>query len=1178
MTTKGITSKLASNQTVTVTGLRGSSPAWLAAEVAKDTTCCCIVPDDHLIPMVIQNLQLFTDRTVLSYPGHEIPPYTPLSPDQKVTATRLATLYQIAETTGPKIIVTSIEAVLRRVLPKEMLTGRVELVMAGEDCDRDDLIKNLIELGYDKVSLTQNTGDFSVRGGILDIFPPAFPREGGISQNSPIRLDFFGDTIESIRTFDPRNQRSTGELDEAILLPTKECNNTVAGAESIKKTVSLLQQRANKYVWDNDLTYAMMEKVKTGQGIAGIEFFLPLFFPDNKLSSLFDFLPSETNFLMMDSAAIAGSMKLSYQRIENNYQEVAADKIPALAPSEIFLSQDELKKHLHRFKRILVTDLVDSEDVVQFVSSSHQLLKQEISRRRAKEGVLPPLIEKISQWQEDNEQVIVCCRSKKHTDNLADMLSQHHNKVQIAHAPVSLDETAHDHTLQLCNHPLSEGFSFPDKKIHLVSESELFGQMRLGGKKTKNKFFGDPIEFTELNDGDIIVHRDHGLGIYTGLTTVTVNQVTNDFMVIAYRDNDKLYVPVDKLNLISRYQGLSDKEPKIDKLGSQNWKTTTQKVKEEVWKVAQELLDIYARREIKSGRRFSPAGSLFQELEESFPYDETPGQDKAITDVIHDLTSDQPMDRLVCGDVGYGKTEVAIRGAFKVIEDGAQVAILVPTTVLAEQHLKTFRERLQNFPVRIECLNRFRSAKEQKVIIKDMAAGKIDIVIGTHRLLSKDVSFKDLGLLVIDEEHRFGVAHKEKIKRIRAEVDILTLTATPIPRTLQMSLLAIRDLSVISTPPEQRRPVKTFVAEHDELVIKEAISRELRRHGQTFFVHNRVKSIYKIADTIGKLVPEARIAIAHGQMNTKELEDIMVAFVNKEIDVLVATTIIESGLDIPSANTMIINRADMLGLAEMYQLRGRVGRSSTQSFAYLLVPSLDSISKDSRERLRALMECNELGGGFKLAMNDLQIRGGGNLLGISQSGNIAAIGYDLYLDLLQKTVADLKARTVDGTGHNLQDELDPEINLQISAFIPPHYIADINQRYLIYRRIAALAKSEDAQFTDLRDEMIDRYGPLPVETETLLKVIDIKRALIALRSHKLERGKDVLVFSFQDDTPIQPTHIMQFIAARSSKRKGTPPKITQDGRLVIHGDFTDHATIFTTIKKTIDDLNKMIAA
>ncbi|HSL40243.1 MAG TPA: DEAD/DEAH box helicase, partial [Desulforhopalus sp.] len=513
-----------------------------------------------------------------------------------------------------------------------------------------------------------------------------------------------------------------------------------------------------------------------------------------------------------------------------------------------------------------------------------------------------------------------------------------------------------------------------------------------------------------------------------------------------------------------------------------------------------------------------------------------PGQQQAIHDVLDDLTGDRPMDRLICGDVGYGKTEVAVRAAFKVVEDGAQVAILVPTTVLAEQHAKTFAERLKDFPVRIGCLNRFRSTAEQRSILKELARGNVDIVIGTHRLLSKDVAFGNLGLLIIDEEHRFGVSHKEKLKKLRAEVDILTLTATPIPRTLQMSLLGIRDLSVIATPPEHRQPIKTFVARFDELVIKEAISKELRRGGQVFVVHNRVKSIHRMAALIAKLVPEAKIAVAHGQMAGKELEEIMVAFVTARVNVLVSTTIIESGLDIPAANTIIINRADALGLAEIYQLRGRVGRSATQSFAYLLVPSLDNLNRDSRERLRALMDYNDLGGGFKLAMSDLQIRGGGNLLGVSQSGNIAAIGYELYLDLLQKTVADLKAAEARGTAGTLTEELDPEVNLQLSAYIPEAYIADINQRYLIYRRMAALAGAGGEVQADLQAELTDRYGPMPAETATLLRIIALKKELAELRISKLEQGRDSLVFTFLNDTPLTPETLFGFLARQASTK------------------------------------------
>lgn len=1171
--------RLSETHTLFASGLRGASPAWLAAQLAKQQPCCVIVPDEYLISIFEQDLSLFTNESILIYPGHEIPPYTPLSPDQRIAASRLSTLYRLKTSAGG-IMVTSIEALLRRIMPDTVLTGVAEYLLAGEDCDRDDLLKKLQYLGYEKVALAQSVGDYSVRGGIIDIFPPPFALENGTVHDGPIRLDFFGDTIESIRPFDPFTQRSSGDLAEVTLLPVTDILLPPDTPEDYKKAASLFYEYAGKYDWNSEETARIAERIATGQRFAGIEFFLPLFFQGHgrPSSAVLDFVPKDAILLLIDPEGIHQSMSLTLERIYNNFQTARESAAPALPPAELFVEQETLLQQLGEFRQVLVTDFVQSDDqAISLHAGNHQLLKQEIALHRAKLGILAPLSEQIFRWQNDGDRVVICCRSARHTKNLAELLSKHSHQVDLLTPPIDLDQistASNSQSLYLIDHPLSEGFSFPDLHLHILSESELFGEMRLGGKK-KQKQKEDPLLFTELNSGDIVVHRDHGLGIYRGLETVSFQAIINDFVCLEYRDGDKLFLPVDRLNLLSRYQGLSDREPKIDKLGSQNWKTTKTKVKEEVWKVAQELLDIYAKRELREGKQFSPAGQLFHELEESFPYDETPGQEQSISDVIADLTSDRPMDRLVCGDVGYGKTEVAVRAAFKVVEDGYQVAILVPTTVLAEQHAKTFTERLHGFPVNIGCLNRFRSPVEQRKILKDLGKGELDIVIGTHRLLSKDVVFKNLGLVVIDEEHRFGVAHKERLKKLRAEVDILTLTATPIPRTLQMSLLSIRDLSVISTPPIHRQPVKTFVARFDELVIKEAVSKELRRGGQVFFVHNRVRSIHQMAALIQKLVPEATIAVAHGQMAGKELEEIMVSFVTRKVNVLVSTTIIESGLDIPSANTIIINRADMLGLAEIYQLRGRVGRSSTQSFAYLLVPSLDALSKDSKERLRALMDCNDLGGGFKLAMNDLQIRGGGNLLGISQSGNIAAIGYDLYLDLLQKTVADLKAQA-HLTDNPKLEELDPEVNLQLSAYIPESYIPDISQRYITYRRMAALTHGAPENLDDLREELVDRYGTLPVETLTLFRIIAIKKELATLRIVKLEQGRDNLVFTFQNDTPLSPEMVMQFLANGTKQKNRTPPKLAPDGRLIISGKLTSTEHVFDTIATTLHELGKLI--
>ncbi|MBA3005903.1 MAG: transcription-repair coupling factor [Proteobacteria bacterium] len=1219
------------NNRLTVSGLRGSSPALLISILASTENCCCILADEHQVGILEDDLRLFSSVQVLTYPGYEIPPYTPLSPDQATIAARLSTLYQLLDPGARFILIVSAEALMRRVMPKEILTRSAELLMTGEEYAQDELITSLIHLGYEQVSLVQTVGNFSVRGGIIDIYPPPFTMNasqgwqnvasakdgagasGRMLQDGPIRLDFFGDTVESLRVFDPITQRSQQELQEAILLPVSDILIPLPAADAGNKILLELAKTSENLQWDSEQTAQLGEQIERRHHFSGIEFFLPLFYQDlqRESSTVFEFLPADTRLIFLDPEAGRKSTGLVHERILANYASAQQNQTPALLPAQLFLDTEQLEEAMTGFAQLFCSDFNSKgKEILAFTTTNHQLLKQDIGLQRKKRGLLAPLNDQIQVWQEQGDQVILCCRSSRHARTLAELLEKHQHDIQFLPAPLTPLESPPPNpgnSIFVCEHPLNEGFTLVEHKVHLLSESELFGEMRLGGKskkKSARQNTGDPVRFADLKILDVVVHRDHGLGIYHGLVTMEIQGIKNDFMLLEYKGGDRLYLPVDRLNLISRYEGLSDREPRIDKLGTQSWQSAKSKVKEEVWKVAQELLKIYARREMRQGKRFSPPGELYHELEESFPFDETAGQDKAITETIDDLTSDQPMDRLVCGDVGYGKTEVAIRAAFKVVEDGCQVAILVPTTVLAEQHAKTFKERMSGFPVTIDCINRFRSSADQKRIIKDLALGKIDIIIGTHRLLSKDVVYNNLGLLIVDEEHRFGVSHKEKIKQIKAEVDILTLTATPIPRTLEMSLLGIRDLSVISSPPEHRRPVKTFVARYDKLVIKEAVSKEMLRQGQVFFVHNRVKSIHRMAATVQELVPEARIAVAHGQMVGKDLEAIMVDFVSGKIDVLICTTIIESGLDIPSANTIIINRADTLGLAEIYQLRGRVGRSSTQSYAYLLVPSLDDLSRDSKDRLRALIDCNELGGGFKLAMSDLQIRGGGNLLGVSQSGHIAAIGYELYLDLLQKTVADLKARAMhpDTLSSEAVEELDPEINLQISAYIPESYIPDVSQRYIAYRRISSLATADIDQHTDLEDELLDRYGTLPAETINLLQVVSLKKELAGLKINKLEKGKDALVFSFLKSTPIDPTLLLQYLEKNRPQKKKVPatqvtlspwqrgktkpqtrtiperpgPTLTPDGRLVIPVEFTSPESLFTAIRKALADLSRLV--
>ncbi|MBW2466606.1 MAG: transcription-repair coupling factor [Deltaproteobacteria bacterium] len=1131
---------------VNLAGLQGSSTAFVAALLAGKIkrTLLYITPSERLAELAVQDITLFTHLPVIHYPGFDIPPYTPLSPDQSTVAERLNTLYRLLTDDTPSIIVASSESLLRRVMPKSTLGALAELIINGEDLELDGLSRRLTDMGYEHLSLVQAIGDFSVRGGIIDIFPPGY--------ESPVRLDMFGDTVESLRTFDPISQRSIHEIDEAVILPASNILFPRIESKKFIRIQSRFQSAAKRLDWPLAEVDALLDKISSGRRFPGIEFFLPLFYSDdNNCPCPLQYLPDNTLVWFSDTAETNRSMQLAWERILANYNESVSSRVPALEPDTVFISPDDLVKEIESFTQVHVIDFPEKNNneikTFNFVSQNHLLLKQEIDLQRKQQGILQPLAQILKEWLSREEQIAIACRSPRHGNHLAELLSHHQIPIISQDTPLELKLFKQPETspkVMLLGQPLSAGFDLrlpPNLHIHVLSENELFGERRLGPRKKRKPAREDVIRFDELKRGDIVVHREHGLGAYQGLVTLTLKNITNDFLEIHYQGEDKLYVPVDRLNSISSYKGISDKRPKLDKLGAKTWLRTKKKVKESVWQVAQDLLKVYAKREMQKGFVLSQPGVLFHELEESFSFDETAGQQKAINEVLGDLTSEKIMDRLICGDVGYGKTEVAVRAAFKTIEDGFQVAMLVPTTVLAEQHARTFQERFAGFPVIVESINRFRSRTEQKKILENLKDGRIDMLIGTHRLLSKDVQFKKIGLLIVDEEHRFGVSHKEKIKRLRAEVNVLTLSATPIPRTLQLSLLGVRDLSVINTPPEQRRAVKTFVARYDELVIKEAIIRELQRGGQTFLVHNRVQSIGEMAQKIKKLAPHARIAVAHGQMPAKQLEEIMVLFVKKEIDVLVCTTIIESGLDIASANTIVITRADRLGLAEIHQLRGRVGRSSEQSYAYLLVPSLDGLAKEAKDRLRALLDYSELGGGFKLAMSDLQIRGGGNILGVSQSGHIAAVGYDLYLELLQNTVSDLKRQT---DKEKVVEKVDPEINLQVSAYIPEKYIIDSPQRYISYRKIAGLADFE--QLADLKDELQDRYGPLPAETQNLFDIMGLKLKMKDIMIIRLEQGTDMLVFSFHEKTPVKPEKILSLIEKTKNNIRFTP-----DARLMV---------------------------
>ena len=1156
-------------QQVDLTGLASGSSLLLARLGEQSSRpVCCIVPSDEQLTGLARDAALFTDLPVLVYPSFEIPPYADLSPDPATTATRLATLYRLHDNSGQGILVlASVEAILRRVLPASVLGNSCELVISGEETDRDALITHLVQTGYEQCDLVRRPGDLAIRGGIVDIFPPSLSGEA-----LPIRLDFFGDTIESIRSFDPASQRSKNELTEAVLLPASD---TLFHGNSGQNWRQKFQEAAPDLDWSSEKGRDLITRFEARTPFPGCEFYLPLIHAEaGGVETFFDYLPGNSLLVTLDPDSCRQKMELVRERINANYQEALAAGKPVLPPEQLFLDKAELNKYIGRYSRISLRSLPDpdsSADTIHLDYGDHTLLVQEIDLQRQKRGLLAPLADRLLAWTRKKESCIIACKSERQQEHVAEILSGY----GLATAPLTapLKEFPHqEKTVFLVNHPLTRGFDAPAERLHILSASELFGEKRIisGGRKPAHRG-NEPVHLDTLQPGDIVVHRDHGLGSFQGLVNMELAGRHSDFLLIEYRGGDKLYVPIDRLHWVSRYQGLADRQPRLDRLGSSHWQTTKQKVTEAVWKVARELLEIYARREMETGHRFSPPGELYRQLEESFPFEETEGQIRAIEDVLSDMTSSRPMDRLVCGDVGYGKTEVAVRAACKAIEDGFQVAVLVPTTVLAEQHAATFRDRFTGFPVNIACLNRFRTPAQQREIGKGLANGTIDLVVGTHRLLSKDISLPRLGLLVVDEEHRFGVSHKEKIKRLKNRVDVLTLTATPIPRTLQMSLLGIRDLSVISTPPRARQPVKTFLARREELVIREAVINELARGGQVFYVHNRVRTIERVAEELARLVPQARIGIGHGQMAPAHIEEIMVRFINHEIDVLVCTTIIESGLDIGNANTIIINRADQMGLADIYQLRGRVGRTARQSYAYLLVPSLDNLTADAKKRLRAVMDASELGSGFKLAMNDLQIRGGGNLLGVSQSGHIAAVGYDLYLDLLQSTVEDLKKLRERGL---TEPPLEPEVNLRISAYLGDDYIRDTGQRYHLYRRLSLAGNESQAALDDLRDEVEDRYGRLPEEAAALWRLIGLKLPLRDLGIAKLEEAPDWLVFSFADQTAVAPETLVALVEqdkkkARRSRRKNCM-RLTPDGRLLV--PFTQGENIFQAVETVVQQL------
>jgi transcription-repair coupling factor (superfamily II helicase) len=1044
----------------------------------------------------------------------------------------LGGLFCLTQPFRPAITVTTAWGLTRRYIPKKLLTQQTEYLLAGADIERDAVLRKLTENGYTQSPIVEDPGSFSARGGIIDAFSPLY--------NWPIRMEFFGDTLESVRLFNPNSQKSMAQLEEAYLLPVRE---VILNKDMRARGRSAIFDAATDQEAMDRRLQTLLIDLEEGLYSPELDGYLPLFFEE--MAPLFAYLSSDTQLVLDEPGEIFGLVDHALSSLELEYSERLNDGDLTLPPLSYVQPKEDIESRLVHQPQLCLHKVFVGEGGQRpegrFSWDSHDELKQELLNRRGHIEVLQPLVRRLKYWLNEGFSIFLVAHTRQQLSRLLELLEPHdiHHLIWDSSFPETWRATR-DLSAPRINGvigPMVEGQVWNAEKVVFLCEEEIFGERR---RRPKQKAVIDKAMFLtsldEISEGDFIVHVEFGIGVYRGLVTLEAGQDVNDFLLIEYTGNDKLYLPVTRLDKVQKYSGADGAIPQLDRLGGTRWAKLKGKVKEAIREMAEELLKLYATRNVAKGFSFSEPDAYFREFEATFPYEETPDQENAIRATLKDMHKSRPMDRLICGDVGFGKTEVALRAAFKAVLDHKQVAVLVPTTVLAMQHTETFSERLKNYPAIVEGVSRFQSPKEQRDTLAKVKAGKVDILIGTHRLLSKDVQFKDLGLLIVDEEQRFGVAHKEKLKKFRENVDVLTLTATPIPRTLNMALSGVRDISIIRTPPMDRLSIRTYVSRFDEEIITEAINTELSRGGQVYFVHNRVGSIDAMASLIKRLVPAARVSVAHGQMSEGQLEKVMLEFVKRETNVLVTTTIIESGIDIPSVNTMVVNRADTFGLSQLYQLRGRVGRGRERAYAYLLVPSPSSLTKDAQKRLAALMRFTELGSGFRIASHDMEIRGAGNLLGKQQSGHIAAIGIDLYFELIEEAVRELKGETV-------THEVDPQINVFEPAYLPRDYIGDPALRLNFYKRLSGV-RSESA-LDELITEMEDRFGRMPERARSLMKVIELKILLRRLNAAGLDLTPARVSVNLGEHCVLDPSVVLKLVARRTA-----PFQVTPDMKLV----------------------------
>ncbi|MHB1368721.1 MAG: transcription-repair coupling factor [Pseudomonadaceae bacterium] len=1091
--------------------LPGAALSLAIAEAASNAKrfTLLLTADSQSAERLQEELAFFApELSVLHFPDWETLPYDLFSPHQDIISQRIATLYQLPELSHG-VLVVPITTALHRLAPKRFLLGSSLVLDVGQKLDVEQMRLRLEAAGYRCVDTVYEHGEFAVRGALIDIFP--------MGSALPYRIDLFDDEIETLRTFDPENQRSIDKVESIRLLPAREF--------PLKKEAVTGFRARFRERFDVDFRRCpIYQDLSTGITPAGIEYYLPLFYEET--ATLFDYLPEDSQVFSLPG--IEQAAEQFWTDVRNRYEERRVDpQRPLLPPAELFVPVEDCFARLKQWPRVVASQ----EDV-----------EPGIGRERYPAQALPDLaieakagepLGKLRHFLESYPgRVLFTAESAGRREVLLELLARLKLRPQEVEGWSGFLDSGERLAITIA--PLDEGLLLDE--LALIAESPLFGQRVMQRRRReKGRDAGDNVikNLTELREGSPVVHIDHGVGRYQGLVTLEIEGQAQEFLLLQYADEAKLYVPVASLHLIARYTGSDDALAPLHRLGSETWQKAKRKAAEQVRDVAAELLDIYARRAARQGYAFKDPQVDYETFAAGFPFEETPDQQTAIDAVREDLLSAKPMDRLVCGDVGFGKTEVAMRAAFIAVHGGKQVAVLVPTTLLAQQHYNSFRDRFADWPVRVEVMSRFKSAKEVQSAIAELAEGKIDILIGTHKLLQDDVKFSNLGLVIIDEEHRFGVRQKEQLKALRSEVDILTLTATPIPRTLNMSIAGMRDLSIIATPPARRLSVRTFVMEANNPTIKEALLRELLRGGQVYYLHNDVKTIEKCAADLAELVPEARIAIGHGQMRERDLEQVMSDFYHKRFNVLVASTIIETGIDVPSANTIIIERADKFGLAQLHQLRGRVGRSHHQAYAYLLTPPRKQMTDDAQKRLEAIANAQDLGAGFLLATHDLEIRGAGELLGEGQSGQIQAVGFTLYMEMLERAVKAIRK----GEQPNLEQPLGggPEINLRLPALIPDDYLPDVHARLILYKRIANAADEDGLK--ELQVEMIDRFGLLPEPTKNLVRLTLLKLQAEKLGIVKIDAGPQGGRIEFSADTSVDPLVLIKLIQSQPNRYK-----------------------------------------